>query len=58
MKSSEEFINDGLEKHKEGNFLDSIAKFSCAIEVDPNNAKAYNLRGFSKNKITCYSYAI
>ncbi len=58
MKTAEEFINDGLEKHKEGNFLDSIAKFSCAIDVDPKNAKAYNLLGYSKNKIGSYFYAI
>src|SRR3989344_5784415 len=36
----------------------SIASFDKAIELDPNDAQAYNNRGFAKNKLGQYEQAI
>ena len=42
-------FNSGVEKSDQGNYQGAIADFSRAIEINPQYAAAYQLRGSSKS---------
>lgn len=42
---AEDYINQGLVLASQGKYAEAIAAYNKAIELDPNNALAYNYRG-------------
>ncbi len=65
LKSDEDFISRGLERLTTGDYTGAIADFTKAIDVNPNNPKAYFFRGcvhsdrlYHGNAIADYTKAI
>ena len=52
------FLKRSSEKIEVGDYEEAIADLNEAIRLDPNNAVAWNNRGFSKNKLGDYQGAI
>ncbi len=57
-QSGKEFLDRGREKIKSNNFGDAITDFTRTIELDPQNADAWFLRGTLKNVLGDYSEAL
>ena len=53
----QDYFESGLEKYENGDTYGAIADYTKAIEINPNNAAAYNNRGFSKAKLNDYNGA-
>ena len=53
-----QYLNQGVEKHKAGNYQGAIADWSKAIEINPQNAIAYNNRGSAKDDLGDHQGAI
>ena len=47
-KKAEQYFESGFLKWKNGDYRGAIADFSNAIEINPQSAEAYMLRGISK----------
>ena len=53
-----QYLNQGVEKHKAGNYQGAIDDWSKAIEINPQNAIAYNNRGSAKDDLGDHQGAI
>ena len=45
------FYNSGVEKYEKGDYQGAIADYTKAIEINPQDAIAYRLRGINKELI-------
>lgn len=56
--SAEYFSQIAQEKYEQGNFAEAIARYTRAIEINPNYAPAYNGRGNVRYSVKGYYQAI
>lgn len=56
--SAEYFTQIAQEKYERGNFAEAIARATRAIEINPNYAPAYNIRGNTRYSVKRYYKAI
>ncbi|NMC59358.1 MAG: tetratricopeptide repeat protein [Candidatus Methanofastidiosa archaeon] len=56
--NAEKYVADGVTLYNQGNYDESLVKFEKAIQIDPNNAYAWNGKGLCLNKKGKYSEAI
>ena len=56
--SAEYFAQIAQEKYERGNFAEAIARATRAIEINPNYAPAYNIRGNARYSVKKYYKAI
>ena len=57
-QTAEEYFKSGLYKAYAKDYYGAIADYTKAIELDPNDAIAYNNRGLSKDNLKDYYGAI
>ena len=50
-ENGDQFIKNGMEKYKSGDYEAAIKEFTKAIDIDPENADAYFKRGNAKNQL-------
>ena len=53
-----QYLNQGVEKQKAGNYQGAIDDWSKVIEINPQNAIAYNNRGSAKDDLGDHQGAI
>jgi Trypsin-like peptidase domain/TPR repeat/Tetratricopeptide repeat len=56
--SAADYVSRGEQKAGDGNFEGAIADYTEAIRLNPNNAEAFNARGYAYFKLQQYSKAI
>ena len=56
--TAEEYFKKGYDAHYKGDFNGAIEDYTKAIEIDPNDAMAYNNRGNAKHELSDYHGAI
>lgn len=54
VKSSEDYLNEGIFYASQAKYFDAIVKFSKAIELNPNSGDYYKRRGRAKNDLSDY----
>ncbi|MCP4311931.1 MAG: tetratricopeptide repeat protein [Bacteroidetes bacterium] len=57
-QSAKQFVKSGEEFARTMNFTDAIGQFTKAIELDPDNDKAYIQRAMAYNKLKDYQNAV
>ena len=58
LNTAEEYFYGAYEKLKKGDYYGAILDFTKSIEINPNNASAYNNRGVAKSDLKDYYGAI
>ncbi|QNJ29506.1 tetratricopeptide repeat protein [Synechococcus sp. A15-24] len=53
-----QYFNQGVKKYEAGNYRGAIDDWSKAIEINPQDAIAYNSRGIAKDNLGDYQGAI
>lgn len=55
--STKDICDRGVQKAHQGNFVAAIRDYNQALQIDPNNAEAYNQRGLARYKLKAYKEA-
>lgn len=50
-QNAEDFLNQGLNKARQGDYREAIADFDRAIQISPNSAHVYHNRGIAYSKV-------
>ena len=51
MKEADDAYSRGIDKLPDGRFAEAVADFAQAIELDPQRANPYRLRGSAYNNV-------